>query len=578
MTSRTRVDEPAPSHTDLLPTVPPDGRSVTRARVARLIVRGLSVAGAILLAVVVAWIVDLQVHSNRVVRNTEVGGIAVGGLDRAAVSAVVDRVARDEERATVHVHTSGKGFTVPAAALRFGVRRPVTVEDALDQGRTGAFPARVWHWVRGFFSPKRVPVAVDIDRTATYLATLDRDPGPRTRPIEPSIAVDDDRIVAVRGRAGRGVDSKAIVGAMGDAATRGLPLEVTVARGTVPTRFSLADATRVASEAEALADSPLDVTAGKATGTLTPEMLRSWMRAVATFDRLTVVIDPDAVQSDLGKLLSNAGDRPVDAGFVVSSGGIAITPSKTGTACCAPGAVALVDRALRNRPPSGQALSLPLAVVQPKRDDARARTLGVKEVVGTFTTRHPAGQPRVANIHKMADYVRGAVIEPGETFSINDYVGRRTTARGFVNAPIIGVGNRFDTDVGGGVSQFATTAFNAAFFAGLEIPEYQFHTIYIDRYPYGREATLAFPHPDLKIKNTSPYGVLVWTSYSGTDITVTLYSTKWANVRQSAQYKSVYGRGCTAVTTERTRTFITDGHSQVDKFTGSYVPGEGARC
>ena len=127
MTSRTRVDEPAPSHTDLLPTVPPDGRSVTRARLARLIVGGLSVVGAILLAVVVAWIVDLQVHANRVVRNTEVGGIAVGGLDRAAVSAVVDRVARDEERATVHVHTSGKGFTVPAAALRFGVRRPVTV-------------------------------------------------------------------------------------------------------------------------------------------------------------------------------------------------------------------------------------------------------------------------------------------------------------------------------------------------------------------------------------------------------------------------------------------------------------------
>ena len=69
----------------------------------------------------------------------------------------------------------------------------------------------------------------------------------------------------------------------------------------------------------------------------------------------------------------------------------------------------------------------------------------------------------------MADYVRGAVIEPGETFSINDYVGQRTVAQGFVDAPIIDDGNEFDTDVGGGVSQFATTAFNAAFFAGLDI-------------------------------------------------------------------------------------------------------------
>ena len=126
------------------------------------------------------------------------------------------------------------------------------------------------------------------------------------------------------------------------------------------------------------------------------------------------------------------------------------------------------------------------------------------------------------------------------------------------------------------MSQFATTAFNAAFFAGLEIPEYQFHTIYIDRYPYGREATLAFPQPDLKIKNTSPYGVLVWTSYSGTDITVTLYSTKWVECASRAPSTSrPSARGCTAVTTERTRTFLSDGHTQVDRFSGHLRPRRG---
>jgi vancomycin resistance protein YoaR len=304
--------------------------------------------------------------------------------------------------------------------------------------------------------------------------------------------------------------------------------------------------------------------------------MRPWMRTVAGFDRLGVETEPQAVRDDLAELLSGAGEAPVDAGFRPTGGGVAITPSKTGTTCCAPEAAELVERALRDRP--GQPLGLPLAVVQPARDDARATQLGVREVVGSFTTRHPGGQPRVANIHKMADYVRGAVIEPGETFSINGHVGRRTIARGFVDAPIIGEGNRFDSDVGGGVSQFATTAFNAAFLAGLEIPEYQFHTIYIDRYPFGREATLAFPKPDLKIRNTSPYGVLVWPTYSGTEITVTLYSTKWVETRQSAQYRSRVGAGCTAVTTERTRTFLSDGHREVDKFSGTYVPGEGTHC
>jgi len=575
--SHTRVDEPAPSQSDLLPTDAPAGR-VPGALMARAVVRGLSAIALLALAVVIAWIVDLQLHSSRVLRNVKVAGVAVGGFDRAELTAAVDRVATREEHATVRVRTPGNQFTVPARALRLEVRRPATVEHALDTGRTGAFPARVWHWATSFFSPQRVPVDVRVDRTATYLVALDRDKGPRRRPVEPSIAVKEGRIVAVRGRAGRGVDSAALVSAMPDAATRGVPLEVAAGRRAVPPRFDLADARRVAAEAETLAGRPLGVTAGKAKATLTPAIMRPWMRAVPTFDRLVVQTDPQAVRDDLAKVLSGAGDAPVDAGFRVSGAGVAIVPSRTGTACCAPEAVALVHRALRDRPPPGQSLALPLSVVGPKRDDARASQLGVKEVVATFTTHHPAGQPRVANIHKMADYVRGAVIEPGETFSVNDYVGRRSVSRGFVDAPIIGEGNKFDSDVGGGVSQFATTTFNAAFFAGLEIPEYQFHTIYITRYPYGREATLAYPHPDLKLKNTSPYGVLIWTSYTGTDITVTLYSTKWVEATQSAQFKKTVGAGCTSVTTQRTRTFIADGHTAVDRFSGTYVPGEGAHC
>src|SRR5690606_41819913 len=59
--------------------------------------------------------------------------------------------------------------------------------------------------------------------------------------------------------------------------------------------------------------------------------------------------------------------------------------------------------------------------------------------------------------------------------------------------------------VGGGVSQFATTLFNAAFFAGFDFLDYQSHSIYFSRYPYGREATISWPAPDLKIQNTTDY-------------------------------------------------------------------------
>ena len=231
----------------------------------------------LVLAVVIAWIVDLQLHSSRVVRNVKVAGVAVGGFDRAELTAAVDTGRRSRgarHRDGAHV---GQGVQRARPALRLDVGRPVTVERALDVGHEGALPARVWHWVRGFFSPQRVSVDAHVDRTATYLAALDRDNGPRRRPVEPSIAVKDERIVAVRGRPGRGVDSAAIVAAMPDAATRGLPLEVTAGRRPVPPRFTLADAERVAAEAETLAGRPLGVTAGKARATLAPAVMRLWI-------------------------------------------------------------------------------------------------------------------------------------------------------------------------------------------------------------------------------------------------------------------------------------------------------------
>jgi vancomycin resistance protein YoaR len=104
--------------------------------------------------------------------------------------------------------------------------------------------------------------------------------------------------------------------------------------------------------------------------------------------------------------------------------------------------------------------------------------------------------------------VDGTVLKPGDTFSLNGIVGERTAGNGFTEGFIISDGV-FKEDFGGGVSQVATTTFNAMFFAGLKDVEHKPHSFYIDRYPVGREATVAWPSVDLKFQNDTPYGVLV---------------------------------------------------------------------
>ncbi|HEY7072977.1 MAG TPA: VanW family protein, partial [Acidimicrobiales bacterium] len=255
--------------------------------------------------------------------------------------------------------------------------------------------------------------------------------------------------------------------------------------------------------------------------------------------------------------------------------------------CCGPTSPDVIWQALLN----GQSpAALEVQITDPALTTEAAQALGITQAVGGnnawrngaattagpgFTTYHDPGQPRVTNIHRIADIVRGAVIMPGDTFSINDYVGPRTVAKGFVEAGAIREGEHVD-EVGGGVSQFATTTFNAAYFAGLDILTYQAHSESFSRYPPGREATMGFPAPDLKIRNNTPYGILIWPTYTGTSLTVTLYSTPFATGAQTGISESMSG-ACRVVTTTRTRTFP-DGHTANDTFKATYRPGEGLTC
>jgi vancomycin resistance protein YoaR len=166
---------------------------------------------------------------------------------------------------------------------------------------------------------------------------------------------------------------------------------------------------------------------------------------------------------------------------------------------------------------------LPLeAGKEPELTTEQAAALGVRGKVSTFTTRHPCCERRVDNIHRIADLLDGLVVKPGETLSVNAVVGPRTAKNGFVPAPTIEEGEMVET-VGGGISQFATTFFNALFYGGYDIVERQPHTYWFTRYPMGHEATLSYPKPDLIFRNDTQAGMVIHTAYTKTSITISIF-------------------------------------------------------
>ena len=143
-------------------------------------------------------------------------------------------------------------------------------------------------------------------------------------------------------------------------------------------------------------------------------------------------------------------------------------------------------------------------------------------LVSQFTTYHYCCSPRVTNIHLFADLVDGAVVGPGQRFSLNRWVGERTLEKGFVEAGTLVNGTLVD-GVGGGVSQFATTLYNAVFWGGYEDVFHLPHSGYFSRYPEGIEATINWPDLDVIFRNDTSADVLIRAEYTDTSLTVKLF-------------------------------------------------------
>jgi vancomycin resistance protein YoaR len=171
---------------------------------------------------------------------------------------------------------------------------------------------------------------------------------------------------------------------------------------------------------------------------------------------------------------------------------------------------------------SAAAVLLPLLGGSPARPMQAEHGAGY-ELVSRFTTYYPPGQPRVINIRRAAQILDRTVVQPGGRFSMNGALGKRTRARGFVPAPSIAGPIHVDS-VGGGVSQVATTLYNAAFFAGLRIIAHTPHSFYISRYPKGREATISWGGPELVFQNDWGAPLLLRLKTTPTSITIWFYS------------------------------------------------------
>jgi vancomycin resistance protein YoaR len=154
-----------------------------------------------------------------------------------------------------------------------------------------------------------------------------------------------------------------------------------------------------------------------------------------------------------------------------------------------------------------------------------ARLRGINGVIGTFSTTAAPNAKRNHNIALSVGRINGALLSPGETFSLNDTVGERTHATGFLTAPVFEDGEKVP-GIGGGVSQVTGTLFNAAALAGLKINEVYPHSRPVAYIPIGRDATVAYGAKDLRFTNNTKAPVYISYTFRNQRLTATFFGQK----------------------------------------------------
>ena len=151
------------------------------------------------------------------------------------------------------------------------------------------------------------------------------------------------------------------------------------------------------------------------------------------------------------------------------------------------------------------------------------------DLLSTFSTRYvTSNKNRTTNLRLAANKINGTVIMPGETFSFNKIVGKRTIEAGYKDAAIYQDGKVVD-GLAGGICQISSTLFNAVVYANLEITERRNHQFVPSYVTAGRDATVVYGAQDFKFKNTRNYPIKIICSVNNGIAKFDIYGLKESN-------------------------------------------------
>jgi vancomycin resistance protein YoaR len=480
--------------------------------------RGLAGAGALVLALVLIVGVAFAGSGTRIAAGVEVAGVKVSGLTPEQAEKKLSTRAASLAEVPVAFTGDGKSWRLTPKELELSVDWPATLAEARAAG----------DWPLPFRGLKRVAVRLlgaEVEpradvyearltfQLARIAASVDK------KPTSASIVLNGFTPRLRSARDGTRIDLKqaeaTVVAALAGFSREPVALPINVEKAPVGT----SELRPVLEDVRTAVSKPVRFGWHGTSWRVSREQLSKLLSLPRGGSNELTIGGPYATL--YFKRLSRAfANPPKDAHFEVQSDrSVRVVRARKGHVLDVPAtASALLKAALSSDKRSAE---LVIKQASPSLTTPEAKELGITRELVRYSSFYTGTADRITNLKLATALLDGTRIAPGATFSFNREVGPRTEARGFRSAPVI-IGGKYEEGIGGGVSQVATTVFNAAWEAGLKITERTAHALYISRYPLGRDATVNYPDIDLKFVNDTKHWMVMKAVPTDTGIAISL--------------------------------------------------------
>ena len=267
------------------------------------------------------------------------------------------------------------------------------------------------------------------------------------------------------------------------------------------------------------------------------------------------VVNKKATQINIDAIYQEVHKNPVDAYYTTNP--YVVYPSSTGLDFNIS-----LDEAKQILSEEKDEYEIPLKVLYPSVSTNDIGSEAFPDMLSKFSTSFTSSNSnRSTNIRLAAQKINGTVLMPGETFSYNQVVGKRTAAAGFKPAPAY-FGGEVVQEYGGGICQVSSTLYNAVLYANLEITERTNHGFKPSYVTPGLDATVSWGGPDFKFTNNRDYPIRISCDTSGKILKIYIYGLKrdtdYKVVLESKYVSTVYAK-----TTYKTDPSLASGETKV---------------